>query len=44
MLLGCLATSLPENVNLKQILYNFSMHKSDGETYLKQKNDEKRII
>ena len=39
---GCLATSLPENVHLKTFLLNFSMHESDGVTYLKQENDEEK--
>ena len=42
---GCLATSLPENVHLKTFLLFlliFSMHESDGVTYLKQENDEEK--
>ena len=37
---GCLATSLPDNVDLKTFLLIFSMRESDGVTYLKQENDE----
>ena len=37
---GCLARSLPENVDLKTFLLIFSMHESDSVTYLKQENDE----
>ena len=39
---GCLATSLPENVDLKLNLLIFSKHESDGVTYLKQENDEQK--
>ena len=39
---GCLATSLPENVDLRKFLLFFSMHKSDGVTYSKQENDEQK--
>ena len=37
---GCLATSLPENVDLENFYYFFSMHESDSVTYSKQENDE----
>ena len=39
---GCLATSLPENVDLNKFLLIFSMHESDDVTYLKQENDEQK--
>ena len=39
---GCLATSLPENVDLRKFLLFFSMHESDGVTYSKQENDEQK--
>ena len=39
---GCLATSLPENVDLKTFFLIFSMHGSDGVTYLKQEHDEEK--
>ena len=37
---GCLATSLPENV--ENFYYFFSMHESDGVNYSKQENDEQK--
>ena len=39
---GCLATSLPENVDLRKFLLFFSVHESDGVTYSKQENDEQK--
>ena len=39
---GCLATSLPENVDLRKFLLFFPMHESDGVTYSKQENDEQK--
>ena len=40
---GCLATSLPENVDLRtEFLLFFSMHESDSVTYLKQENYEQK--
>ena len=39
---GCLATSLPENVNMKKFLLLFSIHESECVTYLKQENDEQK--
>ena len=39
---GCLATSLPESVDLKKFLLFFSMHESDCVTYLKRENDEQK--
>ena len=39
---GCLATSLPENVDLRKFLLFFSMHESDSVTYLKQENYEQK--
>ena len=39
---GCLATSLPENVDLKTFLLIFFMHESNGVNYLKQENDEEK--
>ena len=39
---GCLATSLPENVDLRKVSLFFSMHESDGVTYSKQENDEQK--
>ena len=39
---GCLATSLPENVDLRKFLLFFSMHESDGVNYSKQENDEQK--
>ena len=39
---GCLATSLPENVDLKIFLLIFSMHETGGVTYLKQEKDEEK--
>ena len=39
---GCLATSLPENVDLKQILLIFSQQENDGVNFLKQEYDEQK--
>ena len=39
---GCLATSLPWNVDLKTFLFIFSMHESNGVTYLKQENNKEK--
>ena len=39
---GCLATSLPENVDLRKFLLFFSVNESDGVTYSKQENDEQK--
>ena len=41
---GCLATSLPENVDSRKYLLFFSMHESDGVTYLNKKIMNRRII
>ena len=41
---GCLATSLPENVDLKQILLIFSQQQNDGVNFLKQEYDEQKNI